>query len=434
MAAYERAFGDQWDPLQRASLERKIGEALFRRGEHEEARRHLCRALELLGVPFPTELSAVRPALLRAMFRQIGHRLLPAIFVRGGQAIEDGPAVREELEIYDALIWIEVVSSPERFMLASLRALNKAERANIVEWTAEGFTGLQVALDFLGLYFLGGYYGQLASKITQDSVHPKALALAFQSLCMHASWTGNGHRAIALGDQSAKHHRDTGNLRGWGAAVMLAGETQVYLGQIEPAQERANLLIRDGQDGNDLQVQAWGYSLAGPVAQITGNLTQAINHFRTYYEHAEAIGDTISMMEANTQLAHSHALQGDLEAAQAALTKSEQIINKYHVLGRRFLGRLYNVRAEVWLLAAQQNQGEARKEWLRKAGAACKAARRMNRAYLPWLAWSYRLQGRYEQLRGKPESARRWFARSLTQAEKLGQIYEARLTRQVMDH
>lgn len=31
--AYARASGDRWDPVDRAVLERKVGEALFRRGE-----------------------------------------------------------------------------------------------------------------------------------------------------------------------------------------------------------------------------------------------------------------------------------------------------------------------------------------------------------------------------------------------------------------
>ena len=41
MEAYGRAFGDRWDPVHRASLERKIGEALFCRGEH-----HLVDAID----------------------------------------------------------------------------------------------------------------------------------------------------------------------------------------------------------------------------------------------------------------------------------------------------------------------------------------------------------------------------------------------------
>jgi predicted ATPase len=40
LAAYSRAFGDRWDPLQRAELERKMGEALFRRGEQSQAREY----------------------------------------------------------------------------------------------------------------------------------------------------------------------------------------------------------------------------------------------------------------------------------------------------------------------------------------------------------------------------------------------------------
>src|SRR5207237_10909834 len=33
MMAYARVFGDQWDPVQRAALERKMGEAFWRRGD-----------------------------------------------------------------------------------------------------------------------------------------------------------------------------------------------------------------------------------------------------------------------------------------------------------------------------------------------------------------------------------------------------------------
>src|SRR5215510_188620 len=35
LRAYERAFGDRWTPFERAVLDRKIGEALLRRGQHD---------------------------------------------------------------------------------------------------------------------------------------------------------------------------------------------------------------------------------------------------------------------------------------------------------------------------------------------------------------------------------------------------------------
>jgi len=53
MTAYSRAFGDQWEPLQRARLERKMGEALYRRGEHAQALAYLERGMALLGHQLP---------------------------------------------------------------------------------------------------------------------------------------------------------------------------------------------------------------------------------------------------------------------------------------------------------------------------------------------------------------------------------------------
>src|SRR5207302_3229185 len=50
IAEYSRASGDAWDPLQRAAVERKMGEARLRLGQNTEALEHFYRALECLGV------------------------------------------------------------------------------------------------------------------------------------------------------------------------------------------------------------------------------------------------------------------------------------------------------------------------------------------------------------------------------------------------
>src|SRR4030095_5918598 len=62
VAAYERVFGDRWDSFQRAVLERKIGEALIRRGENEQGRQYLSQALHRLGAPLPTSEFGFRKA------------------------------------------------------------------------------------------------------------------------------------------------------------------------------------------------------------------------------------------------------------------------------------------------------------------------------------------------------------------------------------
>ena len=91
LTAYQKAFGDIWEPLERTSLHRKIGEALYRQGEHTQALECLHEALEFLGKPFPRARWAVRLVTVREILRQIGHRLMCRFFCSS----PGSPATRE---------------------------------------------------------------------------------------------------------------------------------------------------------------------------------------------------------------------------------------------------------------------------------------------------------------------------------------------------
>lgn len=137
MAAYARAFGDRWDPLQRAALERKMGEALFRRGEHAQALDYLQRALAYLSRPLPASRWGVRLALLREIVRQVGHRLLPGLFLKPKRGLAS-PAVEEGVRLYESMTWIDAFTNPERFLLGVLRVLNVSERSGFSYRVAGG--------------------------------------------------------------------------------------------------------------------------------------------------------------------------------------------------------------------------------------------------------------------------------------------------------
>jgi hypothetical protein len=96
------------DPLQRAVLERKMAEALFRRGDNVAAKDYLGRSLARLGTAF---------------IRQMGHRLLPkrAPTSRGGVATD------ERWRMYEQLAWIDHFVDRERLLLDVLLGLNLAE-------------------------------------------------------------------------------------------------------------------------------------------------------------------------------------------------------------------------------------------------------------------------------------------------------------------
>ena len=146
MAAYTQAFGDSWEPVQRATLERKIGEALYRRGEHERAREHLIRALATLGRPFPATPGAMRRALVGQLVRQVLHRLFPWFQPRPMPA-DAVRATEERCRVYYALAWIGAFGGTQTaWLLAVLLCLNEGERAGL-GWAASwGSSWIAMAL------------------------------------------------------------------------------------------------------------------------------------------------------------------------------------------------------------------------------------------------------------------------------------------------
>ncbi len=427
LLAYQRAFGDQLNPAQRVALERRMGEALYRRGEHAQALEYLRRALAYLGHPLPASRMDIRRAILGQIARQVGHRLLPGIFLKPVSETAD-PAGEEENLILEAVMWIGIVSDPELFMLCSLRGLNHAEQTGSLKWRAQGYLGLQTICDFLGFYGLGGRYGRLGMAVAEQSGHPTAAGYAHQGLTMHESWLDRGEAALSYGRRGAQIYHQIGFLRGWGAASMLTAETLVYLGRFAEARQLAEQLLRVGQDGADLQVWAWGLSVLAPVQQFSGQLEDAITTFEKYFRFAEELSDSVSMVEAKTQLARCYLALDELEAALETIAESQRLCRKHNVRGRRFVSRIPIAWAAIYLYAAEHRGQEERSEWLQQARKACRRARKLARSYRPWLDQAYRLQGTCEWLQGRPAAAQKWWQRSLRYAQTAGHRYEMGMT------
>jgi predicted ATPase len=104
LETYARVFGDKWDPVQRGILERKMGEAFYRRGEHEKAMEYLQRALVYFGRPqLPASRSRVRLGILRETAVQIGHRLFSRWLMKGTDGLGDD-VVEEVARIYETVV------------------------------------------------------------------------------------------------------------------------------------------------------------------------------------------------------------------------------------------------------------------------------------------------------------------------------------------
>jgi tetratricopeptide (TPR) repeat protein len=181
-------------------------------------------------------------------------------------------------------------------------------------------------------------------------------------------------------------------------------------------------LIQSGQEGVDSQIQCWGLYGQGFTQRHVGQLDEAVAALQASLELAKTIPDHAFRIMAAADLARCYLQQGALAHTLVAFQESEE----FYVanLGGDTYASLRNGLAEAYLLAAEQSDSTERADWLRKAGRGCQAALKQGKAFRGGLPEAMRLQGTYELLRGNPAIARKWWQRSLTLAEKMGQRYD----------
>ena len=189
LAAYERVFGDRWEPLQRAMLERKMGEALFRRGDFEAAAKSLRQAITRLDKSFPETRWGIRISIAKELITQIGHRLFPRWFI---SKVEETDAVTAELaRIGEMMAWIDYTLDQEHSLLDLLWLLNFSEHKGLMFGIANGCSGVGIIFDVIGVHSVARYYHQLAVSMAEKTRSPLNIGLTYFGLTLHEFYLGH---------------------------------------------------------------------------------------------------------------------------------------------------------------------------------------------------------------------------------------------------
>ena len=427
LTAYARAFGDRWDPMQRAALEHRISEAFFRRGEHQQALEHFRQALSYLGHRLPTSRWEVRRAIPRELAQQVGHRLLPGLFIK--DTLEPvSQALEIEISIYLDLVQIDAYNYPERYFWIAFRALNLSERLGYLFGAALGASSLGNMFVFLGVLELAERYHRQAVAVAERCQHPTALGWAYGNFAYHSLCVGKLDRGLEHGRRAIQAHRETGDLRYLGFSMWIMAYNYAHRGDVGNALPYGQELVRWGRDVADREIWCWGEVVQGYAQRRGGLLEEAITHLQRAIELSEAIPDYITRVAAGGELGVCYLRQGRWQAALAELEKSQQINIEHNVMEPYAVTTFRNGLAEAYLLAAEQSEASERPGWLNKAKGACRAALKRSKTFRVRLPKAMRLQGRYEWLKGKPTAARRWWQRSLDTAEEIGLRYDLGMT------
>ena len=400
-----RIFGPEWDPNQRAAIDRKIGEAYFRRGEFTSALDHLSRALQQMGRPLPVSRPAIRQAIVREVLRQAGHRLLPWAALRP-EAGRDEVALAEEDRIYQLAGRFTAQIDPELFLLVTLRALNFYEQHGLLAGTAYAQQALGYVFDLLGLFGIGDRYCRLAGERARRLRKPEVITTVFGLMTLHDLYLGRWDAAVGHGRSASDLFRAAGNLHDWGWATAWMGTGLVQRGEPAQALKYGQELVQVGRDAADRGTTFLGLLLQGLALMRLGWMGEAALKNRQAMELAEAVPNYPGRVGAGAQLALCHLRTGDLDSALSEIQTSRRICLDRDLREPSQMETLRNALAEIYLAAAERASGRERADRLKRAALACREALAHARRYRPARPKAQRMQGRLAWLRGRKQVAR----------------------------
>jgi len=406
---------DEAHRFERAVLERKIGEVHFRRGEYEQAERHLLAALALLGCPFPESGLPLHRAVAAALTRQSAHRLIPGI--SHAARLSPTPALREEVANYTSLGWIYSLQSRyEEYLLVSLRALNQSEDAGYARGVAVAATALGFAADFMAQFGLADHFHQRAQAVAAEVDQPADAGFVAFGRAYHAYLMGDEETTLAQARLAADKFRQVGDAHRWTLTRMLQAYVLGYRGRLDEVQAIGEELSSVGEEMQDAAAGCAGACLMGWVERWRGDWEEAVSHHHHAAELAQRIPDHMSLVENLAGLARCQLRLGRWEEANATLKQAKEVVVQQDVKGDA-LGR-FSVAAFETTLWATEHPPDAQTDWLARAKQAMVEARKSARGFRPAEPEVWRLCGRYEWLSGRPDAARRWWEKSLARAEE----------------
>jgi tetratricopeptide (TPR) repeat protein len=403
-----------------------MGEALFRRGQNQQAREYLLRALVSLGSPYPISSRGVRLAIGKELFHQAWHRWSSWF---GGKRLPEGVkgVAQEKCRIYSLLAWMDYFMDPERLVLDSLLELNLAEKSGLAVERVLAAMGIGLVCDAIPLPRLARFYHSLAVALAEKSQQPMALGQAYLGLALHEHHAqGKRDRAFEHYRRSATAYWEAGHLRRW-AGVKMAESLLWFQENITDRLNLCREVIRVSQDAADRQSWGWGLFMLAATLDQAGALEEAVANMQQALDLLQSVPDYQVVVFASGILGRCYLRQGNLPQALAVLENGCRLILKHRLRGFSCGPVRVNL-AQALLIKAEQAGEPVRGEAMEKAKEACQEALRQVKFDRATQIAAYRMQGTFVWLKGKPERARQWWQRSLEGADALGAPYERGLT------
>ncbi len=423
LAAHGQAFGNRWQPEQKALLERKMGEALFRSGQNQLGREYMLRALNYLNHPYPLTKRGIYLVIGQQLMQQMGYRFFSKL--RRQKKKYSQSLAQELCQIYATMAWMDYFMAPPCLLLDSLYILNIAEQQDFQVEEVLACMGVGLAFNNLPSPWLAHYHHKRAVVLAEKIKKPHAIGQAYFGLALHEhhAW-GHAPAALEHYHRSAKGYWEAGNLRSW-ASVKMAQSLLWIPENISARFNSCEEVIRVSRDSGDRQAWGWGLFMLAATLDQAGELEKAITNMGQALDLVRSVPDYQVITYASGILARSYLRQGELAQAFSALKEGANLIHQHHLRGFSCVPNFIYL-AQALLMLAERTKNP---EDMKKAYAAIITAGRQKKFERASEITICRLRGTWEWLRGHSYRAHQWWARSLRVANLLEAKYEEGVTR-----
>ena len=431
-AAYTKVAARELTPLQRATLDRKLGQAFFGVGSYEQAVEHFTRALAHLGIQYPRTPGGVRRSLVKYL---VGHFVRRLLLGKNHERRHDMDlATAQEISAAcHGLAWLDFYTDEERFGLDSLIELEAGERSGDALARVRGIGTLCGILRMLGAAGMAERRFAEAYAIADRSGDPAVIAIGALGRGWQAFIDGAVDDSLRSLRLSASTFHTIGDLRGWALASTQICWLSHRKGNLAALVALATEMFEIGRGAGDPHIVTWGQHHLGMHAFTVGPLDEAAAHLSAVVDLTGRISRFRMRASTGGLLGRTRLRQGRLEEAAAVLKQSLDLIETKGFRGEWSSDPL-NGFAELCLIEAGRLSGAARRQAMRRAARACDKALACTRKALLWLPETCRLHGILAWLSGDPSAARERWTKGLTVATDLGLPVERARTLLEMGH
>ena len=413
------------DPVRRAELDSRMGEALFRMGRHAAALDHLHAALSRLGLPDPTSRGLPNAAIALKLAGRICRRILsPAlrIFMSRNKTPDDAVSSLTT-QILVTIININYYQDPMRFSLGALTLMDQTEgrmnsRAHVIATSAFG-----MICDEIGFYRIAGNSHARAFVLAKDLNDDLTLSYCYLMRGIHEYSIGQWPAAEKSFLAAEMGFNAVGHLRNWASARALG--MRLLRSKGDPAWMRGiDKYMKIAVDASDEQMKGWATYWIADRYSYRGDARLAVKYFEDACAYLEAIPDfaflAIGLSGWSLGLVH----EGQIEKALALLARCRMLVSQYHISGLFAAEKTMNAAAAYLYAAEHALSRNLRQEALRLAKRECQDAMRQARKTKDDSApEALRLNGIYAWLTGDAASAEKLWKQGIAMGEKIQTKY-----------